>query len=55
MIDVVHEYDSHHRSQSKVTFFRDGVSEGFRMVDSWKCDVFLVPGWKGCEILDAID
>lgn len=27
----------------QVTFFRDGVSEGFRMVTPWTCDVLLVP------------
>ena len=37
----------------QVTFFRDGVSEGFRMVAPWKCDVLLVPGWKGCAVLNT--
>lgn len=36
----------------QVTFFRDGVSRGFRMVEPWQCDVLLVPGWKGCMIVD---
>lgn len=51
----------HYRQQSKdkgvflprVTFFRDGESEGFRMVEPWTCDVLLVPDWKGCMIVDA--
>lgn len=36
----------------QVTFFRDGASEGFRMVAPWTCDVLLVPGWKGCAYLE---
>ena len=36
-----------------VSFFRDGQSEGFRMVAPWKCDVLLVPNWKGAAILDV--
>ena len=35
----------------QVTFFRDGVSEGFRLVAPWTCDVLLVPGWKGGAII----
>lgn len=34
----------------QVTFFRDGSSEGFRMVAPWQCDVLLVPGWRGASI-----
>ena len=49
------EIKQHYREQSSdrciflpdVTFFRDGASEGFRMVEPWKCDVMLIPGWKG--------
>lgn len=35
----------------QVTFFRDGVSEGFRLVAPWTCDVLLVPEWKGGAII----
>lgn len=36
----------------QVTFFRDGESKGFQMVKPWKCDVVLVPGWKGCDCME---
>lgn len=35
-----------------VTFFRDGASEGFRQVAPWRCDVLLIPGWKGAVIIE---
>lgn len=38
----------------QVTFFRDGVSEGFRMVDPWKCDVLLVPGCDRALLTDSL-
>lgn len=54
------EIKQHYQNQSpdngiylpNVTFFRDGASEGFRMVTPWKCDVLLLPGWKGCICLE---
>lgn len=54
------EIKQHYQNQSsdkgiflpQVTFFRDGASEGFRMVAPWTCDVLLVPGWKGCVCME---
>lgn len=37
-----------------VTFFRDGESEGFRMVVPWSSNVLLVPGWRGVLIMSDI-
>lgn len=36
-----------------VTFFRDGESEGFRMVDTWSCNILLMPGWNGHAIVET--
>lgn len=55
------EIMQHYQNQSpdkgvflqQVTFFRDGASEGFRMVAPWTCDVLLVPGWKGVMVLET--
>lgn len=57
---MIDEIKQHYQNQSpdkgiflpQVTFFRDGASEGFRMVAPWTCDVLLVPGWKGCVCME---
>lgn len=38
-----------------VKMFRDGESEGFRMVAPWTVDVLLVPGWRGALVVDSLD